>query len=45
LYIIEPNKKALDMIVSQYKKELPYANIIPVQTTVKDAIPYLPKNV
>jgi len=35
----------LDTIISQYKENLPQANIIPLQATIQDAIPHLPNQI
>lgn len=45
LYVVEPNKSALEKITKEYEKLLPEAHIIPVQSTLADCLPLLPDQV
>ncbi|MGZ3712423.1 MAG: hypothetical protein ACXVBE_11740, partial [Bdellovibrionota bacterium] len=44
LYVVEPSGPALQRVVEKYKEILPNAKIIPVEKTLQDALPSLPKN-
>ena len=44
LYLVEPNLKSLNSIAEQYRQMLS-AKIIPINATLKEAIPSLPKKV
>jgi len=43
LYVIEPHKPTLDIIIKKYKELLPNSNIIGINHKLDDSIQYLPK--
>ena len=45
LYIVDLNKMVLDYVYTKYKEILPEANIICIQSTLKDSINKLPADI